>query len=102
MTGDSCGAARRRRVSGRADGGKQQRGADGLVVGVHGGGAAPSFQCCQVKIEVEVGEHGKAVGGACDKAVGGACGDGGGEAVGGAYVGGAAADASYSRLPCAA
>ena len=52
-----------------------------LVVGIQGG---------QVKVEVEV------------KAVGGACGDGGGEAVGGAYVGGAAADASYMRLHCAA
>ena len=85
------------RVSGRGGGGKQQRGADGLAVGVHGGGAASSSQCCQVKIEVEIWEHGKAAGGACGTAVGGACGDGGGEAVGGAYVGGAAADASYLR-----
>ena len=60
-------------------------------MGAQGGGAAPMTQCCQVKIEVEVGEHGSAVGGAC--------GDGGGEAVGRAYAGGAAADAAYLRLP---
>ena len=83
-TGELCGAARRRRkgrgehVSGRGGGGTQQRGGDRLVVeGIRGG---------QVKIEVEV------------KAVGGASGDGGGEAVGGAYVGGAAAVASYMQL----
>ena len=79
-----CGATRRRRkgcgehVSGRGGGGKQQRGGDRLVVeGIPGG---------QVKIEFAV------------KAVGGSYGDGSGEAVGGAYVGGAAADASYMRL----